>query len=74
MDDWFVTVLVSVRDMAKKSGMIALAEEMDAAILIAAMGEQGRERGLGLNDVRPAEYDLGEACEPARTRIVRRYH
>ena len=43
MNDWFVTVLVSVRDMAAKNGMIALAEEMDVAILVAANESHDRD-------------------------------
>ena len=36
MNEWFITVLISVRDMSLKSGMPALAEELDVAILVAA--------------------------------------
>ena len=75
MHDWFVTVLVSVRDMAAKSGMVALAEEMDIAILVAA--NEGHERemaDLGKADVRSTEHSSGEAARVAGTDIVRRYH
>lgn len=75
MHDWFVTVLISVRDMAAKSGMVALAEEMDIAILVAA--NEGHERemaDLGKADVRSAEHNLGEIAEPAGSDPVRRYH
>ncbi len=75
MHDWFVQVLVSIREMAAKSGMVALAEEMDVAILIAAEESHGRElRDLGTVDVRSAECDPGEAFEPATAGVVRRYH
>ena len=43
MHDWFVAVLVSIREMAAKSGMVALAEEMDVAILVAAEESHGRD-------------------------------
>ncbi|MEM0990951.1 MAG: hypothetical protein AAGK00_18945 [Pseudomonadota bacterium] len=75
MHDWFVTVLVSIRDMAAKSGMVALAEEMDIAILVAA--NEGHERemsDLGKVDVRATEQDPrtdGRAAEPGG---LRRYH
>lgn len=75
MHDWFVTVLVSVRDMAAKSGMVALAEEMDIAILVAA--NEGHERemtDLGRADVRSAEHDSGAIEEPAGPGALRRYH
>ena len=75
MHDWFVAVLVSIREMAAKSGMVALAEEMDVAILIAAEESHGRElRDLGTVDVRTAECDSGEAVESASAGVVRRYH
>ncbi len=75
MHDWFVTVLISVRDMAAKSGMKALAEEMDIAILVAA--NEGHERelaDLGKVDVRPPEQHTREAGSVAGTGAVRRYH
>ena len=75
MDDWFVNVLISVRDMAAKNGMIALAEEMDIAILVAA--NEGHERemaDLGKADVRSTEHSPGEAARVAGTEVVRRYH
>jgi hypothetical protein len=75
MHDWFVAVLVSIRDMAAKSGMVALAEEMDVAILVAAEESHGRElRDLGTVDVRSAEHDPGEAVESASAGSLRRYH
>lgn len=74
MQDWFVTVLVSLRNMAKSRGMIALAEEMDAVILIAANESHRHEQHLGTVHVGSVEHDTGEAVEPARTRILRRYH
>jgi hypothetical protein len=75
MHDWFVAVLVSVREMAAKSGMVALAEEMDVAILVAAEESHGRElRDLGTVDVRAAEHDSGEFVDPAAAGGVRRYH
>ena len=75
MHDWFVTVLVSVRDMAAKSGMVALAEEMDIAILVAA--NEGHERemaDLGKADVKSAEQHTGEAAFVAGADMLRRYH
>lgn len=74
MQDWFVTVLVSLRDMAKSRGMIALAEEMDAVILVAANEMHGQEQFLGTVDGRAAEHDPGEPLPPAGARVVRRYH
>jgi hypothetical protein len=75
MQDWFVAVLVSIREMAAKSGMVALAEEMDVAILVAAEESHGRElRDLGTVDVRSAEYDPGEADRLAEDGGIRRYH
>lgn len=75
MHDWFVTVLVSVRDMAAKSGMTALAEEMDIAILVAANEAHEKELAdLGRVHVRPAEQDPGDAPEHAELGAVRRYH
>ncbi|MFK7942842.1 MAG: hypothetical protein AB8B85_08030 [Paracoccaceae bacterium] len=75
MHDWFVTVLVSVRDMAAKSGMAALAEEMDIAILVAANEAHEKEIAeLGKVDVRPPEADIGNAREPSELGTVRRYH
>ena len=75
MHDWFVTVLISVRDMAAKSGMTALAEEMDIAILVAA--NEGHEKelaDLGRVNVKPPEQNTGEAGSPAGAGAVRRYH
>lgn len=75
MHDWFVTVLVSIRDMAAKSGMVALAEEMDIAILVAA--NEGHERemsDLGKVDVRASEQNSREIAEAAGPDVVRRYH
>jgi hypothetical protein len=75
MHDWFVAVLVSIREMAAKSGMVALAEEMDVAILVAAEESHGRElRDLGTVDVRSIECDSGEAVGAAAVGVVRRYH
>lgn len=75
MHDWFVTVLVSVRDMAAKNGMVALAEEMDVAILVAANEGHKREvADLGSVDVGASERDTGEARRSAGPVGVRRYH
>ena len=75
MHDWFVTVLVSVRDMAAKSGMVALAEEMDVAILVAANEGHNREMAdLGTVDVGTAQHDPGETDGAAIARQLRRYH
>ena len=75
MHDWFVTVLISVRDMAAKSGMTALAEEMDIAILVAANESHGKEQeDLGRAHVRSPERDLEEAGGSAGPATVRRYH
>ena len=75
MHDWFVTVLVSVRDMAAKSGMVALAEEMDIAILVAANERHEREMAdLGKADVRSTEHNTGEAALAAGVDVLRRYH
>ena len=75
MHDWFVTVLISVRDMAAKSGMTALAEEMDIAILVAA--NEGHEKelaDLGRINVTSPEPNPGEVGESAGLGEVRRYH
>ncbi|MEM7190071.1 MAG: hypothetical protein AAF439_10715 [Pseudomonadota bacterium] len=75
MHDWFVTVLVSVRDMAAKSGMAALAEEMDVAILVAANEAHDREMtDLGTVDVGTAEHNPGKTEQAAGPRELRRYH
>lgn len=75
MHDWFVTVLVSVRDMAAKNGMDALAEEMDVAILVAANEGHKREvADLGSVDVGAAERDTGETRPIAGSLGIRRYH
>ena len=75
MHDWFVTVLVSVRDMAAKSGMTALAEEMDIAILVAANEAHEKELAdLGRVDVRTPETDTRDTREHAEPGAVRRYH
>lgn len=75
MHDWFVTVLVSVRDMAAKNGMDALAEEMDVAILVAANEGHKREvADLGSVDVGASERDTGEIGPVASRLGVRRYH
>lgn len=75
MHDWFVTVLVSVRDMAAKSGMVALAEEMDVAILVAANEGHNREMAdLGTVDVGEAQHDPGTADGLAVAGQLRRYH
>mgnify|MGYP006909120316 CR=1 FL=1 len=75
MDDWFVTVLISVRDMAAKNGMVALAEEMDIAILVASNESHEREiADLGTVDVRPTERNTGTAGHDTRSRRLRRYH
>ena len=48
MQSWFVTVLIAIRDLAVKSEMPALAEEMDIAILVAVneLEDVGRESEL----------------------------
>ena len=75
MNDWFVTVLVSVRDMAAKSGMVALAEEMDVAILVAANESHDRDiANLGRVDVDATEHNTGRTAEPAEFGRIRRYH
>ena len=75
MHDWFVTVLVSVRDMAAKSGMVALAEEMDVAILVAANEGHNREMAdLGTVDVGTAQHDPGTVEGAPEPRGLRRYH
>ncbi len=75
MNDWFVTVLVSVRDMAAKTGMIALAEEMDVAILVAANESHDRDiANLGRVDVNSTEHDTGRTSEPTQFGQIRRYH
>lgn len=75
MHDWFVTVLVSVRDMAAKSGMVALAEEMDVAILVAANECLEREQeDLGTINVGQTEQDPGETAGVAAIGQLRRYH
>lgn len=75
MHDWFVTVLVSVRDMAAKSGMTALAEEMDIAILVAANEAHEKEMtDLGRADVATPETNTRDAGEPSESGTVRRYH
>ncbi len=75
MHDWFVTVLVSVRDMAAKRGMAALAEEMDVAILIAANECHDREMtDLGTVDVGTAEHNTGPTRQAAGSGKLRRYH
>jgi len=75
MNDWFVTVLVSVRDMAAKNGMDALAEEMDVAILVAANEGHKREvADLGSVDVGASEHDTGETRHIAGSVGIRRYH
>ena len=42
MDEWLITVLISVRDMAVKLDMPCLAEEMEVAILVAANEAESR--------------------------------
>jgi hypothetical protein len=75
MHDWFVTVLVSVRDMAAKNGMVALAEEMDVAILVAANEGQKRDGvDLGTVDVGKTEQNTGGARRVAGGGGLRRYH
>ena len=75
MHDWFVTVLVSVRDMAARSGMVALAEEMDVAILVAANEGHDRElTDLGTVDVGAPERNPGDAEPAAGAGEFRRYH
>ena len=75
MNDWFVTVLVSVRDMAAKNGMVALAEEMDVAILVAANESHDRDMAnLGRVDVDTTECDPGTPAELAEPGRLRRYH
>jgi hypothetical protein len=75
MDDWFVNVLVSVRDMAAKNGMVALAEEMDVAILVASNECHERETAdLGTVDVGASERNSGSARHVARPGQLRRYH
>lgn len=75
MHDWFVTVLVSIRDMAAKNGMVALAEEMDVAILVAANEKHGDEMAdLGKVDVRATQHDLEPAEGASDAHGIRRYH
>lgn len=75
MNDWFVTVLVSVRDMAAKSGMVALAEEMDVAILVAANESHERDMtNLGRVDVNTTEHNTRRPSESAEFGRIRRYH
>ncbi|MEM7422254.1 MAG: hypothetical protein AAF334_00950 [Pseudomonadota bacterium] len=75
MHDWFVTVLVSVRDMAARSGMVALAEEMDVAILVAANECHERDMNdLGTVDVDKGQYTAGTPGNPVNDGKARRYH
>ena len=75
MYDWFVTVLVSVRDMAAKNGMPALAEEMDTAILIAANECLDREMAdLGTVDVRSPANTAGVARPFKGPGVVLKHH
>lgn len=75
MDDWFVNVLISVRDMAAKNGMVALAEEMDIAILVASNESHEREvADLGTVDVGASERNSGTTGHAAGSGQLRRYH
>ena len=75
MYDWYVTVLVSVRDMAAKNGMPALAEEMDTAILIAANECLDREMAdLGTVDVRTPAKTSGIAQSADGPGVVFKHH
>lgn len=75
MYDWFVTVLVSVRDVAAKNGMPSLAEEMDAAILIAANDCLDREMAdLGTVDVRASAKSAGTTERDAGRGVIFRHH
>ena len=75
MDDWFVNVLVTVRDMAAKNGMVALAEEMDVAILVASNECHELEMAdLGTVDVGASEQHSGAARQLAGPGQLRRYH
>ncbi len=75
MDDWFVNVLISVREMAAKNGMVALAEEMDIAILVASNESHELEMAdLGTIDVGAAERNTGTTGLPAKLGQLRQYH
>ena len=75
MDDWFVNVLISVRDMAAKNGMVALAEEMDIAILVASNESHEREMTeLGTVNVGASKRNTRTVEHAAGIGQLRRYH
>lgn len=75
MHDWFVSVLISVREMAAESGLVALAEEMDVAILVAANESHAQEMtGLEVANEPSAGRDTGKAVQHAGDVGARHYH
>ena len=70
MNDWLVTVLISVRDMASEAGNKFTAERLDDAILT-AVNEFEHQEKIQLNDLETASK-LDETG--VKQGLVRRYH
>ena len=75
MQDWIVTTLTAVKQMAQDRGFDALSDEMDIAILVAAEEYQSRDfRAAGGADVEGVERNRGQAVVYPEFGGLRRYH
>lgn len=71
-NDWLMTTLLAVRDLANKIGRISIAEQLDVAILIAANEEVEHEDGLEQSNA--SEESLSERGTMHPQGNIRRYH
>ena len=74
MNDWLVTVLISVRDMASEAGNKFTAERLDDAILTAVNESEHKEK-IQLHDFEtpPKSIETG-VTQGMKQGVVRRYH
>ena len=74
MNDWLVTVLISVRDMASEAGNKFTAERLDEAILTAVNEIEHKEK-IQLHDFEtPAKLNEKGVAQGMKQGEVRRYH
>ena len=74
MNEWIVTVLIAIRDMASETGNKSTAEQLDEAILTAVNELEYKER-VQLHDFETVPK-LGETgvTQGVKQEVVRRYH
>ena len=74
MNEWLVTVLISVRDMASEAGNKFTAERLDEAILTAVNESEYTEKvQLHYFETAPKLGETG-VTQGMKQEVVRRYH